>query len=1620
MGTEKKIRRALFTALLSIIAVATHAATLTTSSEACVDDQLTLNASGFSSDVKYVEFYRSTDNGATWQLVRREKAENGAATVKDVMENSDVVKYKASPCGDFDPATCSLISKGDPAFFDVSKAEGCEPNNCQSSILGGYNGDGTNFDKISETDNVDFSVFPPTNLKSEFGDGVTLNMKDSPKGSLQNGWNSFSNNNFYVFDKFGNTKLFNIIYDGATYRGKTYEFCFRLYFDYTKEGCVFDEQSRNGKFKFNTYFGSTDVTLDVKVFNAATKEYLGRASGSNSNGQLEVQFGHILYEKRNEVDLFMVEVYATTNFPSGHTGNYEISFELNQYGRDKEGCPTAALDYISSVRSDDKVCFAPYDVACVGDEVCAEYDGPKPGVEQEPNWTRVNLPSGQNYEQKTKTTRVLKWYNEDENGDYQKIDEDINVSDLNPLCRIVYKEGKDRYRLEVVESILIERINFNGYNNEAEKPAAREEYDQVKTFDFYVVGEDCSAEVLGLCGDDFVCKSSWSTSKGKLHLLLSRDNNSLTYDWTITGANTGGLSVDKDGGGYVLTVQNYAVAGDYVINVYPLGSGGVGEPLASHTVTIGALDCNSVPPFSVCSGSEPSEDAVKAHILKAFGDESGTTFNVINFNYDGNNKGYHYGVVDKSNICAVYGCFLNLTQGSAPIGSLDNLVYCANEKTPELPKKLGDYEVVYQGEPSVNGNETTYSYVLQDASGCQSGTQSFTVTANDVPKAPSKTEFWFCDASQVSTSALIDSVRNYMSSTEGLDISVTGSDRSYSYKITNSGTKCSVSGDITVSFYGKPNDLTVTGFTYCPEYELNAADLQADVLSKNTLASGETLSVSGSNDSYSYIITNSNGCVTSGTLAVSRYTKPTLPALSVADFCYGTGGSIANAPSDEEERVRYSWTNANDANDKSWPNVSSTASVGSHSYSYVYTDGNGCTQSGSLNYKVHAKPTVSATFTQGGKGVDEVCPSDGGDLVVTATVENASSLDGTFEYIYNSASNGTDNVKELSYDCSTTDMSVTVQANYTPNSTSLVCQSEAVTLSIPFADKPALTCASGEPSEYNITSGCATSVTVEAPEYSSCTANATKTFVLQTKSGDTFEDSVSATDWNSLTHSLAPGEYKTIFTVSDNCLNTKTCERTFTVKDVTDPEITCKSVTQSTDAGKCDASVTLAPVISDACGIKSLTVKNGGQTVDVTAARKYTATFAKGMHSLQWTVTDVNGNYSTCTQTVTVEDNEKPVINGVADVTEVSCDGEPVSHTIDLTVTDNCTVSLTLKVNGGAAENITIDTDGKMSYTGSFPVGTTTLVWTATDGNNRAEVTQTIIVTDGRIDLPTLAMSHCSGTLPTADEAKTYLTGQLASANIEYGNDLKVTITDGVYNFSFTNEHGCPTSGVLKLSELPLPAAPKTDFTYCQEADITEKLLQSEMVKEYTNASSYTIAVTNVSGDKYSYTVTNTTTECATSGEFDVKRYAKPTAPTVTINPFCENASDKPSLPVSGAGDFSGYTINWTEQPNADLTKLGSGSHIYKYTVTDGNNCESAETSFKVDVYATPTAPEVEDMAFCENLAASDKPSLPVSKSGKFEVYTINWKEQYPEISALKASGSPYTYAYTVTDGNNC
>jgi hypothetical protein len=134
------------------------------------------------------------------------------------------------------------------------------------------------------------------------------------------------------------------------------------------------------------------------------------------------------------------------------------------------------------------------------------------------------------------------------------------------------------------------------------------------------------------------------------------------------------------------------------------------------------------------------------------------------------------------------------------------------------------------------------------------------------------------------------------------------------------------------------------------------------------------------------------------------------------------------------------------------------------------------------------------------------------------------------------------------------------------------------------------------------------------------------------------------------------------------------------------------------------------PTVDDNCSVP---------TVTNDASEPY----ALGNTTVTWTATDGCGNTATCTQTVTVVDNELPTITCPTDVTVDTDAGLCTASGVALgtpTTDDNCSVA---SVTNDATE--------------PYALGDTTVTWTVTDGSgNTATCTQTVTVEDN--ELPTI------------------------------------------------------------------------------------------------------------------------------------------------------------------------------------------------------------------------------------------------------------------------------------------
>ncbi|MEE1541667.1 MAG: HYR domain-containing protein, partial [Paludibacteraceae bacterium] len=484
----------------------------------------------------------------------------------------------------------------------------------------------------------------------------------------------------------------------------------------------------------------------------------------------------------------------------------------------------------------------------------------------------------------------------------------------------------------------------------------------------------------------------------------------------------------------------------------------------------------------------------------------------------------------------------------------------------------------------------------------------------------------------------------------------------------------------------------------------------------------ETAEAKDHNYSYKYI--DNNGCSVDSVLKYTVHSKPVAPELKVADFCFGSTGELTYEAGIDKDKVK--WT-------PSYPDLTATAEAKPYTYSYTYTDGNSCeSESADLTYTVHANPQISAVVKQGGNVIPDgakICRSKSGDLVIEVKESNFSS---GLSYKFGSEPASNDNTKKYSYDCATADFSTVVTVVHTANNTAC---STSVKVNVSFEELPTLTCAAGEASEYYLPSdACEVDVPFKAPFYTGCNSSVTFSFALQKMIDGSYADViVPAQDWNTTSYKLAPGSYKTIFTVNDNCLDVKSCERTFEVKDEIAPDFTCpEPISVSTDEGKCGADIDLAvPVVTDNCDGAWIeaSLPNGTVKVSGDVVRE---SFSVGATDVKWTAYDAAGNSKSCVQKVTVTDNEEPVVNCVKDIAQYMVnDACGWSGDISLPeVTDNCGVS---NLSATRSDNVpvTIDMVNKTVSTGRFPLNETVITWTATDANgNTGTCKQTIEVLD--------------------------------------------------------------------------------------------------------------------------------------------------------------------------------------------------------------------------------------------------------------------------------------------------
>lgn len=232
-------------------------------------------------------------------------------------------------------------------------------------------------------------------------------------------------------------------------------------------------------------------------------------------------------------------------------------------------------------------------------------------------------------------------------------------------------------------------------------------------------------------------------------------------------------------------------------------------------------------------------------------------------------------------------------------------------------------------------------------------------------------------------------------------------------------------------------------------------------------------------------------------------------------------------------------------------------------------------------------------------------------------------------------------------------------------------------------------------------SSCSTSVTVKDTQPPSITCPAPATVLTSSQGGacsaslsvaatatDTCNGAISANCSPSLLSLSAPGSASSTCSAADTSNHLSSCNTSLTLVDNTAPTVVCPAPVTAECTGGGGATVTTAATATDNCA------------GSFPASGPSTAFYALGTTPIGYSASDPSGNPASCSSSVKVQDTTPPTI---------SC---PASIKIE------CTSPSGTQVTPGAASASDICAGVTVAgpSAGTYPIGTTTVSYTATDG----------------------------------------------------------------------------------------------------------------------------------------------------------------------------------------------------------------------------------------------------------------------------------------------------------------
>ena len=494
---------------------------------------------------------------------------------------------------------------------------------------------------------------------------------------------------------------------------------------------------------------------------------------------------------------------------------------------------------------------------------------------------------------------------------------------------------------------------------------------------------------------------------------------------------------------------------------------------------------------------------------------------------------------------------------------------------------------------------------------------------------------------------------------------------------------------------------------------------------------------------------------------------------------------------------------------------------------------------------------------------------------------------------------------------------------------------------------------------------------------------------------------------------LGIGTYTVSVTDANGC--TDSDQDIIVQSDPIPPTVSCPATANiTTDAGLCTSSASIGTATSsDNCGVQSTVVSNAGP-------------YSVGTTTVTWTATDASGNTATCGQDVVVSDDEDPTITGcpqTISITPASSDCTPEVTWNIPSATDNCSGTLTSNFNSGD----------------SFPIGTTTVTYTATDlSGNSVTCSFDVIITPSQLSVSiTPSTLGCGVNISCFGAADGEATANVSGGCLPYAYSWSngqtgataTGLTAGTYSVIVTDANGIPEIAYITLtepSELIIDDSTISEFVggnnvSCNgandgsiELDLTGGSTCQAYNISWTGPNGFTSSsedVTGLTAGVYTVSVQDvngcTVTETFTLNEPDAL------IPTCTSTDALCNGDANGGAEVSVSGGSAPFSYSWTNgELGASITSLTAGT--YGVTVTDANGCSVSCSS----VVGQPEILTAVVVAQDETLVNGCNGSATANPSGGTAPYSYSWANGQSTQTATNLCAG--IHSVTIIDANGC